>query len=240
MLVADGTEVVLWAREPGLAGRQRRSRQRAVSCRAPAVRGGVATDDLAELAQYCRCWLVVPAQFLGATLGSGVCLAARPRALRQGDRGRKRPAVMRRWPRSRRCRGGDCGAFGGATFAQVAWACRPRYLACAGAGAVGAMAPKKTGRPTSPLLLRRRDRSGDRWAVKNVLAIACGVVEGLGLGKGNARGADRARPCQMLRFGLMLGAPGRDRSRACRGWATLSSICASTASRNYAAGQGPA
>jgi glycerol-3-phosphate dehydrogenase (NAD(P)+) len=54
--------------------------------------------------------------------------------------------------------------------------------------------------------------------VKNVLAIACGVVEGLGLGE-NARAALIARGyAEMLRFGPTR-ARGRKRFRACAGWA---------------------
>jgi glycerol-3-phosphate dehydrogenase (NAD(P)+) len=55
-------------------------------------------------------------------------------------------------------------------------------------------------------------------AVKNVLAIACGVVEGLGLGQ-NARAALIARGyAEMLRFGLR-AARGRKRWPGCAGWA---------------------
>ena len=57
-------------------------------------------------------------------------------------------------------------------------------------------------------------------AVKNVLAIACGVVEGLRLGQ-NARAALIARGyAEMLRFGEALGARARDARRACAGSAT--------------------
>jgi glycerol-3-phosphate dehydrogenase (NAD(P)+) len=70
-----------------------------------------------------------------------------------------------------------------------------------------------------PLLQRRRVRRRVGGAVKNVLAIACGVVDGLGLGE-NARAALIARGyAEMQRFGAVLG-PGARRSPDCVALAT--------------------
>ena len=67
-------------------------------------------------------------------------------------------------------------------------------------------------------------------AVKNVLAIACGVVEGLGLGQ-NARAALIARGyAEMLRFGLARGAKAETLSGLC-GLGDLVLTCSSTSSR---------
>jgi glycerol-3-phosphate dehydrogenase (NAD(P)+) len=74
-------------------------------------------------------------------------------------------------------------------------------------------------------------------AVKNVLAIACGVVEGAGLGQ-NARAALIARGfAEMTRFGLALGA----RAETLAGLSGLGDLvltCTSTSSRNFALGHG--
>lgn len=74
-------------------------------------------------------------------------------------------------------------------------------------------------------------------AVKNVLAIACGVVEGAGLGQ-NARAALIARGfAEMTRFGMARGA----RAETLAGLSGLGDLvltCSSTASRNYALGVG--
>lgn len=74
-------------------------------------------------------------------------------------------------------------------------------------------------------------------AVKNVLAIACGVVEGKGLGQ-NARAALVARGfAEMARFGLAFGA----RSETLAGLSGLGDLvltCSSTSSRNYSLGKG--
>src|SRR5439155_24412857 len=74
-------------------------------------------------------------------------------------------------------------------------------------------------------------------AVKNVLAIACGVVEGKGLGQ-NARAALIGRGfAEMTRFGLALGAK-RETLAGLSGLGDLVLTCSSTSSRNYSLGVG--
>jgi glycerol-3-phosphate dehydrogenase (NAD(P)+) len=74
-------------------------------------------------------------------------------------------------------------------------------------------------------------------AVKNVLAIACGVVEGRGLGQ-NARAALISRGfAEMTRFGLVRGA----RTETLAGLSGLGDLvltCSSTSSRNFSLGKG--
>lgn len=72
-------------------------------------------------------------------------------------------------------------------------------------------------------------------AVKNVLAIACGIVAGKGLGD-NARAALITRGfAEMLRFGRALGAEG-DTLMGLSGLGDLVLTCTGTASRNYSLG----
>jgi glycerol-3-phosphate dehydrogenase (NAD(P)+) len=72
-------------------------------------------------------------------------------------------------------------------------------------------------------------------AVKNVLAIACGVVEGMDLGQ-NARAAVIARGyAEMLRFGLARGARAETLAGLC-GLGDLVLTCSSTSSRNFSLG----
>jgi glycerol-3-phosphate dehydrogenase (NAD(P)+) len=74
-------------------------------------------------------------------------------------------------------------------------------------------------------------------AVKNVLAIACGVVEGKGLGQ-NARAALIGRGfAEMTRFGLAFGAK-RETLAGLSGLGDLVLTCSSTSSRNYSLGVG--
>jgi glycerol-3-phosphate dehydrogenase (NAD(P)+) len=72
--------------------------------------------------------------------------------------------------------------------------------------------------------------------VKNVLAIACGVVDGLRLGQ-NARAALIARGyAEMLRFGLAKGARAETLAGLC-GLGDLVLTCSSTSSRNFSLGK---
>lgn len=74
-------------------------------------------------------------------------------------------------------------------------------------------------------------------AVKNVLAIACGVVEGRGLGQ-NARAALISRGfAEMTRFGLAFGAR-KETLAGLSGLGDLVLTCSSTSSRNYSLGKG--
>lgn len=74
-------------------------------------------------------------------------------------------------------------------------------------------------------------------AVKNVLAIACGVVDGAGLGQ-NARAAVIARGfAEMTRYGLARGAQAETLA-GLSGLGDLVLTCSSTASRNFTLGKG--
>ena len=73
-------------------------------------------------------------------------------------------------------------------------------------------------------------------ALKNVLAIACGIVAGLSLGE-NARAAVITRGmAEMMRFGLSRGARG-ETLMGLSGLGDLILTCSSTQSRNFTLGQ---
>ena len=74
-------------------------------------------------------------------------------------------------------------------------------------------------------------------AVKNVLAIGCGVVDGAGLGQ-NARASLISRGfAEMLRYGTARGARAETLSGLC-GLGDLVLTCSSTSSRNFSLGKG--
>ncbi|MGI9361975.1 MAG: NAD(P)H-dependent glycerol-3-phosphate dehydrogenase [Parasphingorhabdus sp.] len=74
-------------------------------------------------------------------------------------------------------------------------------------------------------------------AVKNVLAIGCGVAEGAGLGQ-NARASLISRGfAEMLRYGTARGARAETLSGLC-GLGDLVLTCSSTSSRNFSLGKG--
>ena len=242
MLAADGTPVTLWAREAALAGEITVGRTNAAYlpgvALAPTIR---ATSDLADLAGVPVVLAVVPAQFLGGVL-AGVPAAPRILAPRdlvlcakgiEAGTGRLMCDVAREAVPD-----AEIAVLSGPTFAREVAQGLPTAvtLACSGGAAqwdrLSLALARGAFRPYYSADVVGAEIGG---AVKNVLAIACGVVAGLGLGE-NARAALIARGyAEMLRFGVARGASAETLSGLC-GLGDLVLTCASRASRNYALG----
>jgi glycerol-3-phosphate dehydrogenase (NAD(P)+) len=127
----------------------------------------------------------------------------------------------------------------GPTFAHEVAAGLPAAVALASEDAeTGARLRNRLARPAfRPYLSDDVIGAEIGGAVKNVLAIACGVVEGRRLGQ-NARAALISRGfAEMTRFGLARGA----RPETLAGLAGLGDLvltCSSTNSRNFSLGEG--
>jgi len=239
MLAADGTPVVLWARSRAVADEIAETRLNSRYLPgAPLARGIHATSDLAQLAPLPVLLVVTPAQHLGAVL-SGLPASAAPRDLVlcakgiEAGTGRLMPEVARAV-----CPQDGLAVLSGPTFAREVAMGLPTAvtLACQGGVAqwqrLSAVLARPAFRPYYTDDILGAEIGG---AVKNVLAIACGVVEGLGLGE-NARAALIARGyAEMARFGAMMGARMETLS-GLSGMGDLVLTCASRASRNYALG----
>jgi glycerol-3-phosphate dehydrogenase (NAD(P)+) len=238
MLAAEGHEVLLWAREPELAEEIGAHRTNSLflpsATLAPTIR---ATSDLADTAACAILLLVTPAQHLAATMAQ---LPAFPRDLVlcakgiEAATGRTMYEVAREAsPQS------DIAVLSGPTFAHEVAAGLPTAvtLACGGGQAQWQRLAPAIARPTfRPYFSEDVVGAEVGGAVKNVLAIACGVVDGLGLGQ-NARSALIARGyAEMLRFGEALGAD-RDTLAGLCGLGDLVLTCSSTASRNFSLGK---
>ena len=239
MLAHDGSDVLIWAREPEVVG--------AINARhcnplflpdarlAPTI---VATGDLADLADISTLLLVTPAQHLGTILRdlprTGECdLVLCAKGIEAGS-GRLMAEVARE--EAPGCR---LAVLSGPTFAHEVAAGLPTAvtLACAGGEGQWQRLAAAIARP-SVRLYYSDDVTGAEigGAVKNVQAIACGVVDGLRLGQ-NARAALISRGfAEMLRFGLALGARAETLS-GLSGLGDLVLTCSSTASRNYSLGK---
>ena len=135
--------------------------------------------------------------------------------------------------------GAPLAVLSGPTFAHEVAAGKPTAvtLACEDEGLRARLAERLAG------LAFRTSGSADLvgaeigGAVKNVLAIACGVVEGAGLGL-NARAALIARGfAEMTRFGLARGAQAETLT-GLSGLGDLVLTCSSTNSRNFSLGLG--
>ena len=127
----------------------------------------------------------------------------------------------------------------GPSFAEEVAAGLPTAVTLAAEDeALGRALHERLARPTFRIYLTD-DVTGAEvgGAVKNVLAIACGVVDGKGLGQ-SARAALIARGfAEMTRFGAAFGAR-RETLAGLSGLGDLVLTCSSTSSRNFSLGVG--
>ena len=238
MLGADGREVTLWAREPELVEEINASHANSLflpgARLAPSIR---ATGDLADVADCDVLLLVTPAQHLAGTMAR---MPKFPRDLVLCAKGIEAGSgrLMHRVAADA-APASDVAVLSGPTFAHEVAAGLPTAvtLACGGGeaqwGRLSAAIARPAFRPYYSDDLTGAEIGG---AVKNVLAIACGVVEGLGLGQ-NARAALIARGyAEMQRFGAALGARSETLAGLC-GLGDLVLTCSSTSSRNFSLGK---
>jgi glycerol-3-phosphate dehydrogenase (NAD(P)+) len=238
VLASDGTPVRLWAREAELVAEINGAHTNSLYLPGADLAENItATSNLADMADLPVLLAVVPAQFLGRVLTD---LPDAPRDLVlcakgiEAGSGRLMADVASdALPQAR------LAVLSGPTFAHEVAAGLPTAvtLACAGG--------HEQWERLSPVIARPALRpyfSADvvgaeiGGAVKNVLAIACGVVDGLALGQ-NARAALIARGyAEMLRFGLARGADP-DTMRGLCGLGDLVLTCSSTSSRNFSLGK---
>ena len=233
-----GRETLLWAREPEVVDAINGAHENRLFLRgvplSPAIR---ATADLADL-DSCDAWLVVtPAQHTRAVL------AAAPRTPRPlilcGKGIEDATGALLHRVAADVCPDAGVLVLSGPTFAHEVASGLPTAvtLACEDA-ALGEAVRRRIALPTFRTYWTD-DVAGAEvgGAVKNVLAIACGVVEGRGLGQ-NARAALIARGfAEMTRFGLAMGAR-RETLAGLSGFGDLVLTCSSVSSRNYALGKG--
>ena len=196
-----------------------------------------ATSDLADL-EGCDAWLVVtPAQHMRSVLERAP-RCGRPMVLCSKGIEERTGELLHHVARDA-CPGGEIAVLSGPTFAHEVAAGLPTAvtLACADRE-IGEALRKRIGHQAFRTYLTD-DVVGAEigGAVKNVLAIACGVVEGAGLGQ-NARAALIARGfIEMTRFGVACGA----RAETLAGLSGLGDLvltCTSSSSRNFSLGCG--
>uniref|UniRef100_UPI0035CC9BDA NAD(P)H-dependent glycerol-3-phosphate dehydrogenase n=1 Tax=uncultured Sphingomonas sp. TaxID=158754 RepID=UPI0035CC9BDA len=230
--------VLLWAREPEVVASinqaQENTRFLAGVGLSKTIRATAALDDLAA----CDAILVVvPAQHVRAVLAEAPVgttpLVLCAKGIEAGTRllvgevaGQLHPAA-------------PIAILSGPTFAHEVAAGKPTAvtLACADALLGTALADRLAGPSFRPYASTDVIGAEIGGAVKNVLAIACGVVEGAGLGQ-NARAALIARGfAEMVRFGVARGAQVETLS-GLSGLGDLVLTCSSTASRNFSLGLG--
>ena len=238
MLASDGRDVILWAYEQDVVqainAEHRNPLYLPSATLAPTIR---ATGDLADLAAIDTVLVVTPAQVLGRVLAG---LARPPRDLVLCSKGIEAGTgrLMNHAARDA-SPGSAIAVLSGPTFAHEVAAGLPTAvtLACEGGRAQWQRLAPALARPAfRPYYSDDVTGAEIGGAVKNVLAIACGVVDGLALGQ-NARAAIIARGfAEMLRFGEALGAEVETLSGLC-GLGDLVLTCSSTSSRNFSLGK---
>ena len=235
---AQGGDVLLWAREAEVVAAINAAHENDVYLPgiplSPSIR---AVADLAEMEDRDALLIVTPAQHLRKVLG-GMADCAKPlilcaKGIEAGTRKLMSEAA------AEACPGAPIAVLSGPTFAHEVAQGLPTAvtLACEDE-ALGQRLAARLARPTfRPYVSSDVVGAEIGGAVKNVLAIACGVVEGAGLGQ-NARAALISRGfAEMTRFGLARGA----RAETLAGLSGLGDLvltCSSTRSRNFSLGKG--
>ena len=233
-----GEPVALWAREPEVVAAINATHENSLFLAGVTLSPVIhATGDLGDLASCDALLVVVPAQHVRAVL-AGMTVGATPlvlcaKGIEAGTRLLISEVAASVQPAA------PIAVISGPTFAHEVAAGLPTAvtLACADetiGAALGDRLALPTFRPYFSTDVIGAEIGG---AVKNVLAIACGVVEGAGLGQ-NARAALIARGfAEMTRFGLARGA----RAETLAGLSGLGDLvltCSSTSSRNFSLGVG--
>ncbi|HMI19170.1 MAG TPA: NAD(P)H-dependent glycerol-3-phosphate dehydrogenase [Sphingomonas sp.] len=237
-VASAGGEVLLWAFEPDVVEAINADHVNPIFLAgvplSPAIR---ATNDLADLASCEALLVVTPAQHMRRILGAAP-VGNRPLILCSKGIEADTMALMSE-AAADTCPDAPIAVLSGPTFASEVAKGLPTAvtLACADDAVAARLAPRIARPGFRPY--RSTDVVGAEigGAVKNVLAIACGVVEGAGLGK-NARAALIARGfAEMTRFGLARGA----RPETLAGMSGLGDLvltCSSEQSRNFSLGLG--
>ena len=238
-VAADGgEEVLLWALEPDVVASINQTGANPHYLPnvelSPSIR---ATGQLADLSDRDTFLLVTPAQHLRGVAGrlpaDGKTLVLCAKGIEENSGQLMHEVAAEAQPRA------AFAVLSGPTFAHEVAAGLPAAvtLACHDAR-LGASIAARLARPHfRPYLSDDVTGAEIGGAVKNVLAIACGVVEGRGLGL-NARAALIARGfAEMTRFGLAKG--GRAETLAgLAGLGDLVLTCSSESSRNFSLGKG--
>jgi glycerol-3-phosphate dehydrogenase (NAD(P)+) len=233
-----GRETLLWAMEGQVADTINGGHENALFLPGvplnPAIR---ATTDISHLDE-CDVWLVVtPAQHMRSVLNQApqcdipMVLCSKGIEEHSGELLHKVAAQARP--------GAQVAVLSGPTFANEVAKGLPTAVTLATEELAFAEAFRERIAQPAFRIYVSDDLAGAEigGAVKNVLAIACGVVEGKGLGD-NARAALISRGfAEMTRFGLAYGAR-RETLTGLSGLGDLVLTCSSTSSRNYSLGKG--
>ena len=236
-LSAEGQDVRLWAFETDVVDAINRDRTNPLYLPGVTLNPSLrASGDMADMADRDMLLIVCPAQHLrGIVSGApaGVPLILCSKGIEAGTGLLMSEVAEQAQPAS------PIAVLSGPTFAHEVAKGLPTAitLACADAGLAARIATRIARPAFRPYISDDVVGAEIGGAVKNVLAIACGVADGAGLGL-NARAALISRGfAEMTRFGLARGA----RAETLGGLSGLGDLvltCSSTNSRNFSLGKG--
>jgi len=234
-----GCEVVLWAREPEVRESIVATRQNMLFLPGVTLSDAIAvTGDFADLSSCDFVLAVPPAQYLRAALqpfaahapeGLPVVLCAK--GIEQGSLKLMTEVLLETLPHARPA------VLSGPSFAAEVARGLPTAvtLACADAELGQALAAAIAGPTFRPYLADDMIGAEAGGAVKNVLAIACGVVEGLQLGRSAHAALITRGFAEMTRLAVAKGARAETLAGLC-GLGDLVLTCSSPQSRNMSVG----
>jgi glycerol-3-phosphate dehydrogenase (NAD(P)+) len=233
-----GLETMLWAREPEVASSIRIKGENSLFLPGVPVEGVAATTELGDLAECDLILAVPPAQHMRATLqafspyaGEGLPVVLCAKGIERGSYALMTQVAAETLPHARPA------VLSGPSFARevavglpaaVTLACADRDLGASLAQAIATPAF----RPYVADDLIGAEAGG---ALKNVLAIACGVVEGRGLGRSAHAAVITRGFAEMTRYAVALGARADTLAGLC-GLGDLVLTCSSAQSRNMSVG----
>ena len=235
---AKGDETLLWAREPDVVDAVNERHENSTFLAGVPLNPNIrATGDMAAL-DACDAWLMVtPAQHMRSVL-ERAANCDKPLILCSKGIEEQSGELLHRVAKQA-CTNASVAVLSGPTFAhEVAKGLPTAVTLAAEDSRLAEQLRARISLPTFRIYVSD-DVAGAEigGAVKNVLAIACGVVEGKGLGQ-NARAALIGRGfAEMTRFGLAFGAK-RETLAGLSGLGDLVLTCSSTSSRNYSLGKG--
>lgn len=238
LLAAEGAPVRLWAREAEVVAAVNAEHRNPLFLPSAALSPSLtATGDLADMAGLDALLIVVPVPFLRAVLAA---LPAGESPLVLCSKGMEAGSFAFPVDMARDlCPARPLAVLSGPTFAHEVAAGLPTAITLAAEDpAVADRLARALARPHfRPYVSADVIGAEIGGAIKNVLAIACGIVEGAGLGL-NARAALISRGfAEMTRFGLKRGAQAETLA-GLAGLGDLVLTCTSSNSRNFALGEG--
>jgi glycerol-3-phosphate dehydrogenase (NAD(P)+) len=238
----NGNEVALWAHDPKVAAAIRDTRENSYYLAGASIPDSVhATSDLAEAAAFSdTVFMVVPSHHYRAVLRELTPMYRNPVTIISGTKGIEIETLQRMSEITHQTLGERLASFcvlSGPTFAREAARGDPTAAVIASRDVANAQQIQQILSSPTFRLYHTEDVVGVELAgsLKNVIAIAAGVLEGLGLGSNTTAALITRGLHEMTRLGIALG--GRLETFAgLAGMGDLVLTCTGALSRNRSLG----